>query len=81
MGEVGGDAGLVEEHAQELRLVREVRVDPLEHDLPAEAARPHLRGQEHLGHPADGDPARNLVSANQKGRLDTRPLTRIAIGQ
>jgi len=53
--EVGRDAGLVQEHLDELGVVRQVREDPLDHQVPLEALDARLPRQPHLGHPARGE--------------------------
>ncbi len=62
------DARLVEEHADELGLLREVREDALEHHH-AVAAR--VLGEEQLRHAADGEPLEQQVRAEGDGALGT----------
>ena len=52
MGELGGEAGLVEEHLHELVVVGEVREDALDDDELLEALDAMLLGEPDLRHPA-----------------------------
>ena len=57
------DAGLVQEHVDELTLLGEVRVNRLyDHQL-SEVVVAHLAREEHLGHSAHGDSCDQLVLA------------------
>ena len=58
-----GDVRLVDEHAHELRIGRQRRQDPLEHDRLLEPLLALLQGQEDLRHPAVGDLADHVVSS------------------
>jgi hypothetical protein len=61
------EAGLVEEHVDEVGLGGEVRVHRLDGDEPLEAARAESAAETHLGHPARGDDADDLVAAATQG--------------
>ena len=61
------EAGLVEEHVDEIGLGRQVRVHGLDGDQPLEAARAERAAEAHLGHPARGDDADDLVAAATQG--------------
>ncbi len=63
MGEAGHHLGLVDEHVDELLVLREVRQDPLDrHDL-LEALDAFALGLEHLRHAADRHAVDQLVGA------------------
>jgi hypothetical protein len=56
-------ARLVEEHRDEIRVVRQRRQDALDDEQLLEAGQPALLGEEDLRHPADGDLAQEQVLA------------------
>src|SRR6185437_15135045 len=59
--DAGGDLRLVDEHPHELRRVRQVRVDPLDHERPLEPFGPLAGGAKHLRHAAAADPLRQPI--------------------
>ena len=62
-----GEARLVEEHLDELLLVREVRVQPLDGDEALEAADAEDRAEEHRGHAARRELGHELVAIEPLG--------------
>ena len=54
--ELDGELGLLDEHADELFVLRDVRQDALDGDQTFEALDAERLRSEHLGHPADVDP-------------------------
>jgi len=72
MLEVGRDASLVEEHADEVLVCPQVRQDPLEHDDFLEALDPRALGEEDLGHASHRQLVQQQVAtqlfANHAGR-------------
>ena len=62
MVERGGDLRLVEEHVDEVGLLGEVRQDALDRDALGEPFGAWSAGEKDLGHPADGESLKELVS-------------------
>ena len=67
VGEASRDAGLVDEHRDELGVARELRQDALDGHLLGEPVRPGALGEVHLRHPASGEPLDELVRAEPRG--------------
>jgi len=65
--EAAGDFGLVQEHVDRLMpALEQLALDPLERDGLLEPAEPDLLREEHLGHAACGQPANDLVLAENR---------------
>ncbi len=71
--EAGADARLVDEHRDEVVILRELRQDALHGDHLLEAVRTGAAREVHLRHPARGDPLVQLVrTEHERGRMDRR---------
>jgi hypothetical protein len=69
MANLRREAGFVEEHGDELRLGRDVRMHHLDGDEPLEAADAHGTREVDGGHPTRRDRAEELVAAAEKHKL------------
>ena len=67
--QLDGELRLLDEHADELFVLRDVREDPLDRDQPLEALDAKGLGPEHLGHAADVDPLEQVVLAERRRLL------------
>jgi hypothetical protein len=67
--EVADDAGLVDEHLDEVFVARELRQHPLDHDEARKPRAPGLARQVHLAHATDCQPAHGLVFPREQRRL------------
>src|SRR5262249_51393060 len=68
--------GLIDEHGEELGLLREVRQDPLDDDDLLEPVGPALPGTKDLGHAAHRKPLKQLVAPEVGGCKWSRRLFR-----
>jgi len=67
----------VDEHADELAILRQMREHPLDHQDALETFRPDRDRQEDLGHPARADPIQQVVLPE---RLRTGENRRVSLG-
>jgi hypothetical protein len=65
VGQAGGQAALVEEHADEVGVVGQVREDALDRDQAREAGDARQPGHEQLGHAALAERDQQLVAAER----------------
>src|SRR5690606_26811442 len=74
MRELRREAGLVEEHVDEVLVLRERREDALDDEPLLEAGWSRLAREEDLGHPADGDELLELVLAERLAHRSQLPV-------
>jgi len=70
--EQGADPRLVEEHVDDPDVGREVRLEPLDHDLLVEPGHRGLAREIDLGHAAGREPAHQAVALSERDRLFER---------
>ena len=71
--EPGADARLVDEHRDEVGVLRQLGQDAFHRDDLLEAVRPRAAREVHLRHPSRRDPLNQLVGTeHERGRMDRR---------